>query len=654
MKGATGLLIFLVIISIFGPCAIGSAEVAGVPHEDPDEAQNTLDSLSFLTGYVDIFTLIANGQYANASQLSQQLSYISVPADLSYLINRYNNLTQQLIEKLNDIDITLNNASRLLDQYRLSEARDALDHAGVVVAEAQILLGDIKDATATVSQKIGVFSAAAGNKIQQAYAQLQSLLDKMQELIDRYHSLLQQINQRHNEEEIKNIKATSITLSLNATECFVGGYLSASGALTSDGQALANRAVVLTLDGYDISTVNTGLDGSYNAVIQIPYKYVSSVAIQAYYAPTGSDRGTYLGSTSPTVTVKVLYYSTILNVSTPSVAYPGLSLTLNGVVTSQNDVPLDGRQVKVLLDGIVIAQDTTNVNGTFNTRSAINASAKLGNHTLTVTVAPRGLFSGTTVTRSLTITKLATTLEVSNPAFIMLPAQLQVKGTVKATSGPLGNADITIVFADVSATAKTESDGTFNITIGVPFSTVLVGDQTLRVVTQPTQPWQAVASKTVSVFVLNVVSIGLMLAAFLAVVLVLYVRFAKGKNKKTTIPTSQDTTIVTAPHKDVAVTVPTVIAERKLEGFRGRVIETYIEAISIVQSVTGVSASLTMTLREYLQSASPKLHDAIGVFSELTLLAEFVLYSTQPISESDSKKAEELAKEIRMILNGIA
>jgi hypothetical protein len=183
MKATAVLLVVLITVGVFGPCVIVSAEASGVPHEDPNAAQGTLDSLSFLAGYADIFALMANGQYANASQLSEQLSHISVPADLSYLINRYNNLTQQLIDRLNDLDVTLDNASRLLDQYRLGEARDALDHAGVVVAEAQILLGDLKEATSTVSQKIGVFSAAAGDKIKQAYAQLQNLLDRLQELM---------------------------------------------------------------------------------------------------------------------------------------------------------------------------------------------------------------------------------------------------------------------------------------------------------------------------------------------------------------------------------------------------------------------------------------------------------------------------------------
>ena len=47
---------------------------------------------------------MASKQYDNASQLSEQLSHITVPDDLSYIINRFNDLTQQLITQLNDLE----------------------------------------------------------------------------------------------------------------------------------------------------------------------------------------------------------------------------------------------------------------------------------------------------------------------------------------------------------------------------------------------------------------------------------------------------------------------------------------------------------------------------------------------------------------------
>ena len=39
---------------------------------------------------------------------------------------------------------TLNAASTLLDQNRLNEAKLSLDQAGVLIAQAQIILGDLK------------------------------------------------------------------------------------------------------------------------------------------------------------------------------------------------------------------------------------------------------------------------------------------------------------------------------------------------------------------------------------------------------------------------------------------------------------------------------------------------------------------------------
>ena len=53
-----------------------------------------------------------------------------------------------------------------------------------------------------------------------------------------------------------------------------------------------------------------------------------------------------------------------------------------------------------------------------------------------------------------------------------------------------------------------------------------------------------------------------------------------------------------------------------------------------------------MTLREYLQTTSPKLKEIANPFSELTVLAEKSLYSPNAPNEADSEKAENLANTI--------
>lgn len=649
MKAIAVFLVILMVAGTFAPIA-----AAAIPHEDPSLAQSSMDSLSFLTEYAAIFTLMSTGNYANASQLSEQLSHINVPDDLSYVIGKYNDLTQQLIVQLDDLETTLNNASSLLDQYRLDEARDALDHAGVVVAKAQIILGDLEDATAIVSSKLGVLSAAAGTKIQQAYSELKNMLNRLQDLIDRYYSLLEAANSRYENEQSVTLKKTGLTLALSSSECFVGDYIKASGYLTSSGQGLSNRPLKLLIGSIEATTTTTNSAGAYSLALKIPYNYVSSVSISAYYTPSGGDKGAYLGSTSPTVKLAMLYYRTVLSASVPSVAYPGLPLTVTGNVTSPNGESLDGRQVKVLLDGAIVSADTTDEAGGFTAKYTLNSSTKLGNHTLAVSVLASGVYAGTNLQRNVTVTKMATAVDVDVPSFALLPAQLQINGSVTSASEPLKNANVTVEFGDTSASVKTQSDGSFGLSLAVPFSMAFAGDQTLRVVVQPAESWHARAVSESTVYALNAVSIGLTLALSCSVIFAMYFRFAKSKPKKPAAA-SEVTLNAQTSEKAVPVVVPAVVAERKLDGATAKLLNAYVDALSTVQTATGNVAAPIMTLREYLQTAAPKLQNALAPFSELTAMAEKALYSRHPTEEADCSHAEELLQTIRRILgNGVA
>jgi hypothetical protein len=63
-------------------------------------------------------------------------------------------------------------------------------------------------------------------------------------------------------------------------------------------------------------------------LIRVPYKYVDHVLVNALYTPQGGDKTVYLASASPMVRVEVLFYRTLLEVALPSVAYPGLALSI--------------------------------------------------------------------------------------------------------------------------------------------------------------------------------------------------------------------------------------------------------------------------------------------------------------------------------------
>ena len=652
MRFRAAALIWVIAAAFLLPCTVVSAEPAFVPHEDPFAAQSVMDSYSFLSEYADVLSLAASEQYANASSLAEQLSHITVPEDLSYVINRYNNITQELIGVLADLKNTLDSASSLLNQNRLGEASQALDHAGVLVARAQILLGDLQDATTTLSQRLGVFAAPAESKIRQVYDTLQGLLQRLNELIDRYHALLQSIDKQAEDIRAKDLKPTQLTLNLNPSNVIVGGAVTASGALSTGAQILPNRIVQLFLDGTQVATANTDSNGNYHAVLNIPYRYVHAMAAQALYTPLSGDKEVYLGALSPTVSINVMFYDTKLNVIAPDVAYPGLAYTVSGTVTSQDGTPLNQREVRVLFDGVAVGEVKTDSSGLFSIQSTVSAQTKTGAHILTVAVDPEGIYAGTSQRRTLTVAKIASTVSVHAPSFVFLPAGVQISGIVGSVSGPLNNAKVTLEFANISTVVRTLEDGTFNSTMNIPLSTVFAGSQNVEVTVEPAEPWQALAQTKVSVFVLNSISIAFTGVASFSIVVVLYARFVSSKPKKSErkIEVPDDNSALPLNTGIVGATV-SVKAEFRFEGVKGKVLEAYVKALRSVESVTGSVLSANMTLREFLYEAEPKLGNAVSSFTELTVLAERTLYSPHVPEAQDVAKAEEYANEIGRMLN---
>ncbi len=647
MKSLSVILIVLLMASLIAPLTV-RAQPAAIPHEDPQTAQSTINPFSFLSQYVDIFELMATGKYNNASQLSEKLSQIDVPDEYRYIINRYNDLTQQLINTLSNLDGALNNASTLLDQYRIGEARQAIDNAGILVAKAQILLNDLKEATSTLSQRLGIFSTPLEDKARQAYTQLESMLDRLNALIERYYQLLQAANQRI--EGTQKIIPTILSINLDATERFVGSTLQVSGTLsTTSGQQLRNRAIQILIDGDGVTTVNTATDGSYHKQIQVPYKYVDHISIQALYTPQGSDRGIYQAALSPIIQLKILYYKTNLNVIASSVAYPGLTLVIQANVTSQDANPLSDRQVRVLLDGTQIGQSQTDTQGGCIIKYSIQTQAKLGNHTLTVKVDPSGTYADTAKSKILSIQKRQTTIELNSPSVLMLPGQLQINGSAHSTDGPLKNANIKVEFANALSTTKTSNDGNFNITIDAPISIIFAGNQELKVTAQPSEPWQATTQKTTNIFVLNYISIAVAVASSLAIIFMAYSKYLKNSNKKRETKKTE-ILLATTQNSEDTIAVAASIPQALFEGTKGRVLKAYLNAVGAIQSVTGENLTPNITLREYLKTTTPKMGKTGDLFSEITALTETSLYSTHQIKPEDAEHAEELANNIRRSL----
>jgi hypothetical protein len=642
---AKSILAFIVLAAVLLSQAPVLAELVYPPHEDPAAAREEVDAYSFLTYYAGILMSISSRNYGDAGRLIEQLRYMHVPEDLRYIVQRYGDLTLELTKTLDEADGLLNEASTLLYQYRLQEASGKLGGASVLLGRVGILLRDLEEATATISDRLGVLAAPAGSRVSEAYRRFQEALQRLRGLEEWYLSLLRGLREAALNIEAQGLKATEVTLSLNATEVYVGGCVEASGRLASSGEGLPGRRVALLLDGSPILTATTGLDGAYHAAVEVPYKYVRALTLKALYTPMGGDLGVYLASESPPASITVIFHETKLEAAAPDTAYPGLPVNVECRVTSKDGAPLGGRRVKALLDKDLLVEAETNVEGRCEASVTISPRVQAGRHTLTIMVEPCGVYAGASQDRALSVLKAAPEVSVHAPSLLILPSRVRVEGEARSSLGPLAGAMVTLELAGSSTAVKTSGDGRFNAAMDLPLSLLIAGLQELRVDVEPAEPWHASAQARASIFILNPMNVGVASAAFISLGAVLYARLARVKPRGREAPEA-------APTLREAVLAPTLRPEAWVEGAKGRVLEAYLKAMRVVEAKAGVSMKPYMTLREFLLEAKPRLNGAAEAFAGLTALAEEALYSPRVLGAVDSARAEGLALSIERALSG--
>jgi hypothetical protein len=227
---------------------------------------------------------------------------------------------------------------------------------------------------------------------------------------------------------------------------------------------------------------------------------------------------------------------------------------------------------------------------------------------------------------------------------VLLPSEIQIKGTVSSVLGPLNNANVTVNFGSSSIVAETLSNGIFKAQVNAPLNIGLAGFQSLKVTVEPQQPWQAASASQSSIFALNAVGLGLALISAISLGVVSFSRLTKPKSQKGK-KTASPEMLAAASVEAVALQVSSR-PNFALGGVKGKVLEAYINALKSVESATGNSLKLDMTMREFFYESESKLGKVAPRFGELTLLAEKALYSPHIPEEHDLRQAQELLSEI--------
>ena len=636
------LAIGLSILILLAICSHGFsilAQPSHIPHQNPIATKDSPDPASLLFFYGDIFDLTVISQYQDAQSMLNELEYANIPDEARYIIDRYNTLSQQLVTTMNEVESLLNEAAILLAQYQVSEAKQKLDDAEVAIHDAQLLLKDIEAATNTLSDGLGVSATLAGSQIRQAYDHLQESLYSSRHLTNGLNQLRQSLTEKYKVQVQGELIPTELSLSITPAPVFAGDSITAWGRLTSDGNPLANRELTLLLDNKPTS-VTTDLDGSYATDITIPYKYVSIMTLSTVYTASDYDIDTYLGCASSPVVVNTSYYPTLLEVSAPETARPGLPIIISGQVSSTDDT-ID-RLVQVFLDNTLLAQKITR--GQFSLQITPSPQIATGEHSLTVAVTPQGRYGA--ASKSLTInipTELPIQADIQIPQFVVIPKSIQVSGKVYHNLDPVQDARVSLAFRGSLTTVETTTDGSFIATIEAPLDLSLIGPQELAITIEPVEPWYAPLQIERQIFTINPANIGLMIVAFISMGLLVYNRV----RVKARPPRPQKEMVTTEAKPQEPPTGVPPRPKYEFTGIKGRILSAYMGGLEAVEKVTSVPMATHITLREFLNIVSPHLPAAIKPFTELTTIAEIALYSAHRLDEDIAIRAEQLTITIK-------
>lgn len=263
----------VILLVVLTACSPGYDRLAESPHEDPAQAPEFLDPLSLLRFYGSALDLAAAGKYQNAQDLLAELEQANIPDELSYIIDRYNELCRQLFSTLDGLEPLLEEASALLDENRIDDAEQKLELAAALGDEAGLLVAEMTTVTADLGDSLGAIAELVSGELGLAHERLVDILGRLSQLLERLKQLRQGLIQAVAQARTVLI-ATELSLSITPASLFVGDSTTFYGRLTAASSGLGGRELTLLLDDRQ-QTVTTGPDGSYRATVAVPYNYVA-------------------------------------------------------------------------------------------------------------------------------------------------------------------------------------------------------------------------------------------------------------------------------------------------------------------------------------------------------------------------------------------
>ncbi|MFC1908303.1 DUF4129 domain-containing protein [Chloroflexota bacterium] len=243
-----------------------------VPHENPAMAKGSLNAVELLLFYSNAFDMAANRQYLNAQELLTDLKHADIPEEFQFIINRYTDLSEQLIASLNGLELHLDEASASFSQNELVIAQEKLDITDAELENLRYMLADIETATEVLGEILGVFSTTTTSWLTQSHSRLVKSLDHLGILTDELDALRESIIEDP-QITINTSYYRPTRLEVSAPETgYPGVPFTINGRLSQSGDVI-DRIIKIYLD--DVHLTEATVSDSFSLKVTPP-KHISS------------------------------------------------------------------------------------------------------------------------------------------------------------------------------------------------------------------------------------------------------------------------------------------------------------------------------------------------------------------------------------------
>ena len=642
---------------------ISPSALATEPHENPEKAKPVFSGIYLLRYYSDALDFVLRKNPAGVEARLKKMPFANIPKSRRAAISSNSNnrtLSQSLEEAtygfafsgisishvVVEIDEGLDKLRALREQFRLSEAVEQAAQISARLYQANHELERIQQAVETIGDELNVSLAPAQGDLWRSYMRVWLGINRIREMLALYQELLESTDLTLAE----SLESTGLTMEVKHTGDFVGDNIRFEGVLTtSEGKPLAGRMVNILLNSLRYITVKTDAYGHYRGTLQIPYRYIPELDLQALYYPQDKDIGVSLASLSPVIKRKVLFHEGVLKITVKKKAYPGLETTVTGRFDHGQYTPLNERKVEIYFDDVLITEIMSQE--TFAQEIKIDPEVDVGEHIIFVSSAPVGRYASVNASVILNVTRATPILDISIPKMMMIPGSVGLQGKLYSEVGPLNGALIKMGLGKSQVELVSSEDGAFNTKIKVVMGLGVIGSQSMVIQILPQEPWHAPLNTTRSVLMVNVVNGG----AFIAILLFLGIYLPRrlkrrlgAYTRRRVRPEMPTAPPELAPAYSERVTAITVTEESKgiVGEPRDRIFYWYRLVAKLLQGITKTLLKPQQTLREFAEESSRVLEPAAKYFIALTKMVEKLLYSQYSPKEADVDNSKQLSYKI--------